>query len=313
MNKQAKDPGLGQRLDQSFSRSINKDGSFNVKRVGFGYSFKNTYQTLIKISWIKFLCLILLFIMTLNLLFTCIYFLIGIDQISGLNSLDGLSEFLQVYYFSFQTFTTVGYGSISPSGNLSGFIASIEAMVGLISFAIVTGLLYGRFSRPTARFHYTKKAIIAPYKAGWSFQFRIANRRQSQLIELEAKLMLVFSEITNNKKQRKFFNLNLELNKLSFLPLNWTLVHPIDEDSPLFNKTPEELQKSDLEFLILIKGFDDTFSQVVHSRHSYIFDEIIWGAKFVRPFYSDEDGTTILDASLLDKYDKVSFDKLNKD
>lgn len=108
MNKQAKDPGLGQRFDQSFSRSINKDGSFNVKRVGFGYSFKNTYQTLIKISWNKFLCLILVFILSLNLFFTLIYFLIGIDQISGLNGLDGLSEFLQVYYFSFQTFTTVG-------------------------------------------------------------------------------------------------------------------------------------------------------------------------------------------------------------
>jgi len=125
--------------------------------------------------------------------------------------------------------------------------------------------------------------------------------------------MILFSEIKNNKQQRKFFNLNLELNKLSFLPLNWTLVHPIDDESPPFNKPPEELQKSDLEFLILIKGCDDTFSRVVHSRHSYIFDEIIWGARFVRPFYSDEDGTTILDASLCYKYDKVSFDKLNKD
>jgi inward rectifier potassium channel len=237
--------------------------------------------------------------------------LIGIDQISGLSGLNGWSKFLQVYYFSFQTFTTLGYGSISPSGDLSGFIASIEPMVGLISFAIVTGLLYGRFSRPTARFRYIKNAIIAPYQDGWSFQFRIANRRQIQLIELEAKLMLVFSETTNGNKQRKFFNFNLELNKLSFLPINWTLVHPMDENSPLFNKTPEELQKSDLEFLILIKGFDDTFSQVVHSRHSYIFHEIIWGAKFVRPFYSDEDGTTILDADLLDKYDEMSFDKLN--
>ena len=107
--------------------------------------------------------------------------------------------------------------------------------------------------------------------------------------------------------------MNLELNKLSYLPLNWTLVHPIDKSSLLFNKTPDELKKSDLEFLILIKGFDDTFSQVVHSRLSYIYDEIIWGAKFIKPFYSNKEGLTILDASLLDKYQRVSFDRPNKD
>jgi inward rectifier potassium channel len=136
----------------------------------------------------------------MNVLFAFIYFLVGIDQISGIGNLKGISLFLQVYYFSFQTFTTVGYGSISPSGDLSGFVASIEAMVGLISFSIVTGVLYGGFSRPTARFHYTKNAIITPYKDAWSLQFRIANRRQSQLIELEAKVMFVCSEFADGKK-----------------------------------------------------------------------------------------------------------------
>ncbi|MFY0650894.1 MAG: potassium transporter [Cyclobacteriaceae bacterium] len=307
MNKQVKDPGLGQKFDQEFTRSINKDGSFNVKRVGFDYSFKNTYQTLIKISWIKFLLMILVFMIAINLLFTLMYVFAGVNEIEGLSGLNGVSLFLNVYYFSFQTFTTVGYGSIAPSGDVSGMIASIEAMVGLISFAMVTGLLYGRFSRPTARFQYSKNAIIAPYKKGWSFQFRIANRRSSEIIELEAKVMLSISQKENGETSRRFYNLDLEIDKIAFLPLNWTLVHPIKEGSPLFKKSVDELRNADLEFLILIKGFDDTFSQVVHSRYSYIFNEILWGAKFVRPYYINEDSDMILDSNLIDKTEKVPF------
>lgn len=205
MQKPLNDPGLGQKFEKTAERIINKDGSFNVKRVGFGYSVKNTYQALIIMPWPSFLLCLLAFMVTVNLFFTVIYMLIGTYELDGIVLTDELSVFLQTYFFSFQTFTTVGYGSISPVGNAAGLVASIEAMVGLISFAIVTGVLYGRFSRPTARFQYSTNALMAPYKDGWSLQFRIANRRKSQLIELEADVLFVYTEESKGKHERKFF------------------------------------------------------------------------------------------------------------
>lgn len=308
MRKPMKDPGLGQKFETESSRVINKDGSFNVKKVGFGYSVKNTYQVLIKMSWGSFTLCVLLSMILINIAFTLCYFIIGINELKGIVATNNVSEFLQVYFFSFQTFTTVGYGSISPVGNMAGLLTSLEATIGLISFALVTSVLYGRFSRPTARFKYSKNALIAPYEDGWSLQFRIANWRQSQIIELDANVILVFTEKFKEKFERKFYDLNLETNHILFLPLNWTLVHPINEDSPLYGMTKHEFKNADVEILIQIKGFDDTFSQVVHSRYSYTAEEIVWGGKFIRPFYVNESRETILDASLIDKYDSMTYE-----
>jgi len=291
-------------------RSVNKDGSFNIKRQGFGYSFKNTYLDLLKMSWSSFLMLILLFLMSTNLLFATIYMLIGTDQLSGVVGDSNLDAFIQSFFFSFQTFTTVGYGSLAPSGNLTSLIASFEAMIGLMSFSIVTGLLYGRFSRPVAHFQYSKNALIAPYKDGWSLQFRIANQSKSQVIELEAKVMLIYSDpSTESSYQGEYFNLKLESKRLLFFPLNWTLVHAIDKASPLCNLSKEMMSRSNMELMILIKGYDDTFSQEVNSRYSYVFEEIVWGGKFVRPYFTDSEGYTTIDSNLIDQYDEVPFDK----
>lgn len=307
MKKSLKDPGIGQKFEKATSRAINKDGSFNVKRINFGYHFKNTYQWLIRINWPVFLSIIIAFIVGVNLIFAGIYFLVEPKELAGLIRGDDYSRFLQCLYFSFQSFTTVGYGAISPVGHTTGIISSFESVFGLISFAFITGLLYGRFSRPNALFQYSEKALIAPYRDGWSLQFRFVNGRSSQIIELEANVIISYSQEVNGKFERRFYNLDLETKKILFLPLNWNLVHKIDKESPLYELNQESIKKGNAEIMILIKGFDDTFSQVVHSRHSYTWDEIVWGGKFSIPYFTHEDGDTYLDSDLVDKFEPVEF------
>ncbi|MCV9388153.1 ion channel [Reichenbachiella ulvae] len=305
MSEEIQDPGLGLKFERVANRSINKDGSFNVKRVNFGYHFKNTYQSLIRMNWFLFFVVVTVFILGSNLLFAGAYFLAGRAELSGLFSHNEWDHFLQCVYFSFQSFTTVGFGSISPVGHFSSIVSSIESVYGLISFAFITGLLYGRFSRPQAMFKYSKNALIAPYKDGKSLQFRFVNRRSSQIIELSADVMLSYNKKIGGSYARKFSRLQLEIDSILFLPLNWTLVHPIDEKSPLYSLTQEELVEGGAEIMILIKGFDDTFSQIVHSRYSYTFDEVVWDAKFVKPYHVDENGEMVLDKDLVDEYEKV--------
>ena len=298
------DPGTGTQYKSYSKRIINKDGSFNVKKVGLPASTRNTYQFLIQVGWWKFLGIILLYLLVTNAIFALFYLLTGKMHFTGIS--DGTTGhiFLQLYYFSFQTFTTVGYGTVSPVGNLASIIASFEAIYGWTSFAIITGILYGRFSKPSARLNYSRNAIIAPYgENDVSLQFRIANMRNSNLMEMEATVMLMAVERgEKGVLKRNFINLELERNQILFFPLNWTLVHPITSSSPLYGKTREELSEMQAEILILIKGFDDTFSQIVHSRYSYAFDEIIWGARFLPAFDTQPNGDIHLFFDHLDNY-----------
>ena len=305
MSKTTNDPGLGVKFDRIADRSINKDGSFNIKRINFEYSFKNTYQALIRMKWVWFFVFVTIFIIGSNLVFASIYFVAQPKDLAAMETSNDLSKFMHVLYFSFQTFTTVGYGAISPRSHLIGMVSSIESVYGLISFAFITGLLYGRFSRPNARFQYSNNMLVTPYEDKQSIQFRFVNGRSSQIIELEANVLLSITKRENDTITRKFYDLELVTKNILFLPLNWTIVHVINEDSPLFGLTQEDYISGNAEFMILIKGFDDTFSQVVHSRYSYTADEMIWGAKFVRPYFVNEAGQTILDSALLDKYNSV--------
>lgn len=311
MSERLKDPGIGQKFDRIADRAINKDGSFNVKRINFGFSFKNIYQALIRMNWVPFFLLLTGFVLGANLLFAALYFIGGKSQLMGDTGEGQLEHFLQCLYFSFQSFTTVGYGSLSPAGHISGVISSIESVFGLISFAIITGLLYGRFSRPNTLFQYSKNVLISPYDEDlWSLQFRFANGRSNQVIELEANVLISYTEKTGDHYEKKYFDLTLETNKVLFFPLNWTLVHVIDEDSPIKEISAKSMEEGKAEIMILIKGFDDTFSQIVHSRYSYTWDEIVWGGKFIKPYFVNDEGVTVLDAELLDRYDKVPFEKV---
>lgn len=299
------DLGLGNKIGATNGRLINPDGSFNVRRRGGGLGAINPYQMMIRIRWWKFALVIVISYVVLNALFAGLYLLAGVESLSGSPGEPFSAQFAHAFFFSVQTFTTVGYGSISPNGYLTNIIASLEAMTGLLGFALATGVMYGRFSRPSAKIRYSEYAIVAPYQEVPGFMFRIVNRRQNQLIELEALVVMMWFERVGGDFKPKFEALALERSNVAMFPLSWTLVHPIDADSPLYGKTTGDLEVSNAEFLITIKGFDDTFSQVVHSRHSYKYHDLKWGYRFLPAFHTSESGVTILEINEVDAMEKV--------
>ncbi len=309
MAEQIKDPGIGEKFNARSGRVMNKDGSFNVRQAGFDFRRLHLYQLLIRLSWRNFFLILLVAFALINLLFACIYITLGTGALKTSGDMDPIKPFWQAFFFSLHTLTTVGYGNFYPSGYASNAVAGIEAMIGLLGFAIATGIVYGRFSRPTAKIIYSEHAIIAPYKDGNALMLRIANFRDSLMMEVQADVTWTYVEKVGDQFIRKYFILPLERTTVLYLSLTWTLVHPINEKSPLYGKTPEELKEMQIEIMVKLKGFDEGFGEHVHSRNSYLIDEMVWGARFVSSFHVDEKGTTILDFDKVGAYEKVSLNK----
>ena len=301
------DPGLGSKYQEGSKRLMNKDGSFNVVKTGIRGNLRDTYQTLIAMSWARFLVLSLVFIFLLNLAFALVYVAIGVEYLEGDREGGFLQNLSQAFFFSFQTFTTVGYGHISPVGKLINFVAVFEASTGLMVFAIITGLLYGRFSRPSMRLLYSDKALIGPYKDGWAFMFRIVNLRKNLLLETSATVAMTVHHKEGDEYKRRYYRLDLEISKIDFFAANWTLVHPIDKSSPFNQLDLNNLNNSDFEIIVQIKAFDNSFGQHVHSRNSYKQDELVVGAKFKPATRLDKDGEVILPIDEFHDYELVPF------
>ncbi|MEP6715361.1 MAG: ion channel [Terriglobia bacterium] len=295
MAKPAYDPGLTRQFDGSLHRVINQDGSFNVRRLGVGWRAFHPWLHVINMSWTGFFTLVLGSYLGINTIFAAFYFLLPPDSVQGSAAPTEAARFLNDFFFSGHTLTTVGYGSLTPRGDLANIVALTEALAGLMAFAMITGTLVARASRPSARIGYSSRALVAPYQNGAGLMFRIANERSNSLMELEASVMLMTVTRTGAAAERKFDLLALERSSVLLFPLSWTIVHPIDEKSPFHGKTAEDLRILEAELIILIKGFDETFGQVVHSRYSYRFDEIVWGAKFLPAFRSGPEGNILLE------------------
>ena len=289
-----KDLGFGSKVtQQSRFRLLNHDGSFNVERRGLSfYSTLNLYHSLLTMPWWKFHLTILSSYLVINASFAMAFLLCGPNAIEGATGETLIERFLNAFFFSVQTFTTLGYGHLNPNGLAANFVATFASFFGLFGFAFATGLLFARFSRPTAKIIFSNLAIIAPYGGITAFEFRIANARRNQLNEVEVHVLYTQMETLDGKRIRRFYELVLERQKVAFLPLHLTVVHPIDKTSPLFGLTSEDLHETEAEFLILVTAVDDTFSQTVHVRSSYRYDEIVWGAKF-RDIFKHSDKNVI--------------------
>lgn len=299
------DLGLGNKGGKG--RGVNKDGSFNVERIGVPkFRPYEIYHSLISMSWGKFSLLVLVAYGVVNLLFAMIYYFIGTEHLSGITpDMSEKHRFMEAFFFSSQTLTTLGYGRIAPVGALASSVAAVESLLGLLTFALATGLLYGRFSRPQAKLLYSTNALVAPYRDITGLMLRISNKRSNQLIEVEAEITLSYQE--KGKNSRSFASLALERKKINLFPSSWTLVHPITEESPFYGMSEQDLHDADVELIVLIKSFDDTFSQTIYSRSSYKAHEIIWGAKFLPMFTQTELGMTRLDLRLIDAMERVDL------
>ena len=286
---------------------LNRDGSVNVKRKGQSiFNTADYYHNLISMGWGKFWLIVLSGYLVVNLIFACIYVAIGADGLYGSDGSTGMDLFFNAFFFSAQTMSTVGYGHISPKGMVANSVAAMESMLGLLAFALATGLLYGRFSRPSAKISYSKNILVSPYQVdGLGLMFRLANLRKNILISLSIEVIFSYNETIDGKPVRRFFPLELERKQVSILTLSWTIVHPLDENSPLSGMTQDELQRTEAGFSILLKAFDDTFSQTVHSRAAYYYPDMVWDVKFTPTFERDEDGKIVLDLSKLHEYQTV--------
>jgi inward rectifier potassium channel len=279
----SQDLGIGDRvLARSRVRFLNPDGSFNVVREGLPFwRSLSLYHWLLSISWPAFFLVVSGGYFATNLAFAVGYLLCGPDALQGLSDVTNPeSRFWESYFFSVHTLATIGYGTISPKSMPAHLLVTLEALVGLLGFALATGLLFARFSRPSARILYSSNAVVAPYREGTALMFRIANARSSQLIDVRATVSLGWLERIDGKPTRRFHELGLERRKVDFFPLHWVVVHPIDERSPLRGITREQLAASGAEVYVMITGVDEMFSQPVFSRTSYRAEDVVFGHRF---------------------------------
>ncbi len=307
--------GFGVNASDYGGRFLNKDGKANLEKRGIGFLEKiSWYHSLLALSRWKFFSIIFIFFIVINIFFAVIYNIIGIEHLGGLVAFTPFQKFAEAFFFSCQTFTTVGYGRINPVGYLTSTIASFEALLGLLSFALATGLLYGRFAKPKAYLRFSENALIAPFQNITALMFRVAPYKNTTLLDAEAKVNLAMTIEEDGKMVNKFFPLTLEFSTLNALTLNWTLVHPINESSPLYKFKEEDFVNTKGELLVFIKAFDDMFSSTVVARTSYIFNEVIYGAKFKPMFKTSSDNKrTLLYLDKLNSFDAIDISHINKE
>ena len=291
------DFGFGARVaQQSQRRLLNRDGSFNVVREGLPYLRSlSPYHALLTLSWPRFFALVAAGYFAANLLFAVLYFSCGPHALDGWHTGTPLERFEDAFFFSVQTLATIGYGRMTPNGVVVNLLVTVEALVGLMGFALATGLLFARFSRPTAQLVFSRNAVVAPFRGGSALMFRLANERSSQLTEVSAIVSLSRLEDSPAGPIRRFHELRLDRAKVVFLPLHWVVVHPIDERSPLHGVEEAAFRASQAEILILLSAMDETFSQTVHARTSYRAEEVVWNARFADMFLRTDEGLVGVD------------------
>jgi len=306
------DLGFGYQPVMKNQPFINKDGSPNVVRKGLPlFNTSDNYHKLITMDGWKFAILVFGSYLAANIIFALIYMSLGDNVLFGRHQDGQLNNFWEAFFFSAQTLSTVGYGHISPRGMAANSVAAFESMVGLLSFALATGLMYGRFSRPSAKIIYSKNMLIAPYQGNKrGLMFRLANKRRNILIDLSLDITFSYNEVVDGKTIRRFYPLELERKNVSMLTMNWTVVHDINKNSPMKDFTYEDLVNSEAGFVIVLRLFDDAFAQVVNSRTSYTVDDVIWGAKFNPMFTRDNEGHIVLDLAKMDSIEKAELPEL---
>jgi inward rectifier potassium channel len=304
--EKSKDPGLGTNYQKGVKRSMNEDGSYNIKRIGGISGVRDIYKFMVDMPSWKFILLFLTLFFLTNLLFATGYYLIGLDQLRGIS--EQQNPFVAAFYFSAQTFTTVGYGAISPQGNGASLLAAFEAFIGLIAFSVVTGLIYGRFSKPRAKIGFTHNVIYTKHEDGMAVMFKLVNLRDNVL--LNAKIEVISSmkiESTDHRTFSRDYNkLELDIDSVRFFPLTWTIVHRINENSPFKNMSYEQILDSEVELVILFEAHDETFARDVIQKHSYAINQWIRDRKFKRNFHADEDGTLHLNIRELHDLEQLS-------
>ena len=293
------DSGFGDSFTSSDIRLMNRDGSLNVRMKGIKrLKHFNLFTQLISLSTPTFYLSMLLLYIFINIIFACFYYAIGLD---GLTADSGEITMLDAFFFSTQTFTTVGYGHISPSSIIASTVASVEAFAGLLYFALATGLVYGRFSTSRADIRFSNKILFSNFDGQDVLMLRMANVSATELSDLDAQIIMSWIEESKfGRPIRRYRSLSLELDHINLLTTSWTVVHDIDDDSPC-NILNNDSAFTGLEFMVFVSAFDEIFDQKIKVRTSYVETDIIQGAKFV-PITSYGQYSTVVDGDRLNEY-----------
>ena len=287
---------------ETHQKIINANGSLNFKVKGLSF-FKITevHNLLLSVNWFWFTLIIFCFYFIMNTIFTVLYIISGTDGLSGVNE-TASNVFSKVFYFSAQTLCTGYFTDTIPVSVRSTSLAAIEAVVGLFIFAIITGLLYSRFSKPNSKIIFSDKILIGSYKQGKALMLRIANIKRNQLLKVSAEVILLLRIEVDGVMKNMFYNLKLEQETIGMLLLTWTIVHPIDEDSPLDTFSVEDIATASGEIIVVIEGSDDILSQNVFARTSFAAADIISNGRFEDITYTDKNNRLTIDISKLNQY-----------
>ncbi len=306
-NRNNVDIGLDHGAQEGRQRTVNLDGSYNIRKVTGDRIDFDLYHWLLTTRWKNYWITVFLFYGGINFFFALIYYFLDGDGVNGVAAVSSLGKFMQCFFFSSQTFTTVGYGAMYPTHIFSSWIASLEAFTGLMGFALLTGTLYGRFSRPRPNFKFGRNLIIAPVGDLTGLQFIFANQRASNVMDLEATVNYSWVDANTTDGLRRFKQLNLELSKIAMFPLSWTVNHIIDDQSPLYGMTEQDMKDQEIEIFITLRGYDETYAQTIYIRMSYTWRDLIYGAKFQKPFYVGTDGKMVMDLRKVGSYDHADL------
>lgn len=295
------DPGLGRALaDENTERFVNQDGSFNAERRFLGrWQALNPYDELLAMSWWQFLGMLLLAYLLLNTLFALLYLACGPNSFYDFPKASAGANFLSAFFFSVQTFGTIGYGHVSPKSLLANSLVTLEAFVTLAGQALATGLTFARFARPSHRILFSSVAVVAPYYGGAGLMLRIVNGRRTQVVDVEVEATLSRFERVNGQRVQRFYPLELERPRVAFFPLGLTIIHPITHESPLWEMTESEFCATEPELLVIVRGQTETTFQNVHARRSYVAGEMRWGRRFRSMYLPSREGRVAIDVRRL--------------
>lgn len=290
---------------RSSSRIASRAGEVsNVVRYGENHApWRDIYHRLLKISWPGFIALMGLVYLAINALFALAYLLGGEGAIA--NARPG--SFADVFFFSVQTLASIGYGAMYPQTLYAHGLVVIEAFLGLLFIAVATGISFARFSLPSARIIFSNYAVVAPYNGVPTLMFRTANKRRNRILEAQMWVTLVRDEMTaEGTFFRRFYDLSLSRSHTPLFALSWTAMHPIDASSPLYGETAESLLKANAEIIVILTGMDETISQTIHARHSFLADEVFWNYQLRDILCWTPDGRRAIDYSKFNQIEPLA-------
>lgn len=282
-------------------RIFKKNGKFNSKQIGLNrFATYNIYHLLINISWVYLSFIFVLYCLFIGILFSIIYYLVDGYSLMTLNF--DYKILIEKFFITFQNLTS-GFSKVE--NNYINIVSLIVSLVGVITFSIITGVLYGRFAKPNSKLFYSKNIIVSISGKKLIYNFRIANAKFSQLIESEAKLIIGLDECFNNKKERKYYYVNLMNNSIAFLNTSWTISHLVDSESPLYNLNLQDLINKNIEFILIIKAIDDTYATQVCTTLSYQASDVVWNANF-NSISNFENETLVTDVRKISEFSNIN-------